>query len=344
MVTIPDDYFDYPPNEPIIPKIGDFALDYKRLVDTGVLCRSKFARLFDSVSIKTKEHFDINCKSWRCVKHRQAWGKKWCMCLEERLKELKIHLLVNLTTAEMIDNEITFKALRRFMQKFRVHFGPTEYLKVVEYNKKKTQPHFHLLISNYDLNLSTMPQKFRGKEGKNLSWPYNIYSWIKQTWGDCLEYFAPGLHRTNVVWCQPPGNSQASSKYAIGYVTGKSNKDEEPDNTWKGRKLTYSKKFWDKPASEVWKELLIQMFGERDPEDKFFWVPNELERLPGENPLEFANCAIMKQRFFEAEFYTEYGFFPVIVDPVKFDPVYYYIQDNEDGTMQEYFNSQELKT
>jgi len=338
MIILPDDYFDYDQYLPISNKIADFALDYKRLVETGVLCRSKFARLFDSVSIKTGERFDINCKSWRCEKHRVQWGNKWGMTLEERLKTMKIDLLVNLTTSEMVDNITLFHALRRFMMKFRIRFGPTEYLKVVEYNKLHTQPHFHLLISCEEMQLGTMPGKYRTEDFRGLSWPFPIYEFIKKTWSEAVLYYAPKTKEITQVWCQPPDNSTASAKYAIGYVTGTS-KNEEPDSTWKGRKLTYSKKFFIIPASEMYKNILIKLFGERDPEDKFFWLPNDLERLPGESPEIFKNCAIMKERYFEAEFYSEHGFFPIKVEPMNFDPVYFDLMDRDNDYNQEYFNS-----
>lgn len=248
------------------------ALDIKRLVDTGVLCRSKFARLFYSVSIKTGECFDINCKSWRCVKHRQKWGHKWHSVLSERLKEIEVTLLVNLTTSEMYTHEEVHKALRRFMWRFRQAWGPTQYLRVTEYNKNHTQPHFHFLFSCPDLKFKPMPKKFREAKYKHLSYPKNVYAWIKREWGEALDYIAPGKKRTTVVWCQPPGDSIAAGKYAVNYVTGKNAKDknEEPDSTWRGRKLCYSKKFFDRPASEIWRDILIQLFGEPDPTDKFF--------------------------------------------------------------------------
>lgn len=310
------------------------ALDIKRLVESGVLCRSKFARIFNSVSIKSGEVCEINCKSWRCVKHREKWGRKWGMIIGERIKDMKIDLLVNLTTSEMIEHDVIFKALRRFMYRFRVHFGSTEYLKVVEYNKKHTQPHFHLLVCCPSLGLGTMPEKYRTKEGKNKSWPFNVYAWVKTAWDEALQYYAPGSKRVTQVWCQPPASGAASASYAVGYVTGQS-KDEEPDATWKGRKLTYSKKFFEKPASEIWIEILTQLFGERDPEDKFFWVPNDSERIIGESPFDFANCAIMKTRFFEAQYFSSHGFFPLLDEPDIFDPDYYDIMTNG----QECFNS-----
>lgn len=310
------------------------ALDYKRLVETGVICRSKFARLFNSVSIKTGEICEINCKSWRCVRHREKWGNKWSSIIAERIKDMKIDLLVNLTTSEMMEHDIIFKALRRFMFRFRVKFGSTEYLKVVEYNQKHTQPHFHMLISCPSLNLATMPEKYRKGDGKNLSWPFPIYIWIKEAWAEALEYYAPGTKKVNQVWCQPPGSGPASARYAVGYVTGKS-KNEEPDATWAGRKLTYSKKFFEKPASELWTEILVKLFGERDPEDKFFWLPNDAERIIGESPMDFSTCEIMKIRFFEAQYFSEHGFFPLLDEPLDFDPIYYDVLTSG----QECFNS-----
>lgn len=288
------------------------ALDYIRLVDSGVLCRAKFARIFNSVSIKTGECNEINCKSWRCVKHRRKWGYKWHHILEERLKEVDITLLVNLTTAEFVDHEVIHKAMRRFFWLWRQEFGPTEYLRVTEYNKNHTQPHFHLLLVAPELVVPPMPEHFREGEGKKLSWPTGVFEWVKKTWGDCLEYFAPDKKRTIIVWCQPPGSSVASAKYAINYITGKNAKDknEEPDATWLGRKLCYSKKFFDKPASKIWLEYLAATFGPPDPDDRFFWLPNEDERLTGEGPEQFQNMAVMKQRYFEAKYYHENGHWP----------------------------------
>lgn len=325
-----------PPDEQI--KVITFAeqksLDWKRLVATGVLCRSKFARLFNSVSIKTGAIYEINCKSWRCKRHRTKWANKWSSIIQERLKAMDVTLLVNLTTAEMTDHETIFKALKRFMEKFRVHYGPTEYIKVVEYNQAHTQPHFHLLVSCTEMKLGKMPAKFRELDNQKLSWPMPVFEYIKKLWGDCLEYFAPNKKRTTVVWCQPPVNQGASTNYAVGYVTG-GNKNEEPDETWKGRKITYSKKFFDRPVSEIWQMILEQMHGPRDPEDKFFWLPNDAERIIGETPFGFQNNPTLKARFFEAQYYSEHGFFPLVVEPDQLDPDYYDIQT----TGQEAFNS-----
>lgn len=305
------------------------ALDNIRLVDSGVLCRAKFARLFNSVSIKTGECQEINCKSWRCVKHRRKWGYKWHHILSERLKEVEINLLVNLTTAEFVDHEVIHKALRRFFWLWRQEFGPTEYLRVTEYNKLHTQPHFHLLLVCDQLVVPPMPADFRTDDDKKkLSWPFDVFEWIKKTWGDCLEYFAPDKNRTTIVWCQPPGNSTASARYAVNYVTGKNSKDknEEPDSTWHGRKLCYSKKFFDKPASKLWLEFLAATFGPPDPDDRYFWLPNDDERIIGEAPFQFATMPIMRRRYFEAKYYHDNGFWPPDsgeVDPAGLEELFF---------------------
>jgi len=311
------------------------ALDYIRLVDSGVLCRAKFARLFNSLSIKTGECNEINCKSWRCVKHRRKWGYKWHHILEERLKEVEITLLVNLTTAEFVDHIVVHKALRRFFWLWRQEFGPTEYLRVTEYNKKHTQPHFHLLLVAPELVVPPMPEDFRkDPEKKKLSWPVDVFRWIEKTWGDCLEYFAPDKNRTLVVWCQPPGNSTASAKYAINYVTGKNakEKNEEPDQTWQGRKLCYSKKFFEKPASQIWVDYLTATFGAPDPDDRYFWLPNDDQRLTGEDPSQFSNMEIVKRRYFEARYYREFGEFPPDQGAARLDEIF--IDPLDDGQYQ----------
>jgi hypothetical protein len=319
------------------------ALDRQRLVDTGVLCRSKFARLFNSVQIKTGAVCEINCKSWRCKRHRLLWGYKWHRILEDRLKELRITLLVNLTTAEFVDHEVIHKALRRFMRLWRDHFGATEYIRMTEYNKNHTQPHFHFLVSCPSLKFAPMPGKFRTKEGRKLSYPENVFYWISQTWGDCLEYFAPAAKRTTVVWCQPPASAAASAKYAVNYITGKNSedKDEEPDDTWGGRKVCYSKGFFEpeKPAMQIWRDYLVKKFGVPDPDDKFFWQPNDSERITGENPLDFQHMPVMFERFKLAIFYKLHGRWPGLgedLNEIVYSDLYY---ENLGG--QDSFNTEE---
>lgn len=287
------------------------ALDNIRIIERDCLCRSEFSRLFATVSVKTQKRFDINCRSWRCPKHREKWGRKWGLTIGQALKNRPVTLLVNLTTKEMIDNEAIVAALRFFFKRFRDWFGPTQYIKVVEYNKKHTQPHFHLLLSCEDLKIPPMPKKFKTKKGKKLSWPYDVFTVIQDFWSEALCYAAPGAGLTTVVWCQPPANQAASANYALGYITGKSLKNEEPDSTWRGRKLSYSRQFFDRPTSEIWAEIIREMFPDRDETDVFCWeLKPPGDQLPTDNPHKFENSEIMNFRAWVNHYYLTYGVMP----------------------------------
>lgn len=313
------------------------ALDIERIVERDCLCRSEFSRLFHAISIKSGEIFDINCRSWRCPKHREKWGRKWSMTIGEQLKITPVTLLINLTTAEMVSNEQVVEALRFFIKRFRDYFGPTQYIKVVEYNKRHTQPHFHLLVICEDLKIKLLPKRFTTKWGRKLSFPFSVYTVIEYFWQEALNYACPDKRPTTVVWCQPPSNSAAAASYAVGYITGKSQKNEEPDSSWRGRKLSYSKKFFHIPASQIWQELLEQLFPERDPDDKFFWrlKPIEEQRPDlGDNAQKYVGCQIMHDRKLLSDYYRTFGHYP----PEKVDKYTYsevVFELNEDG--QEYF-------
>jgi hypothetical protein len=230
-----------------------------------------FSRLFEAVAIETKDRREINCKSWRCPRHRHLWGRKWGAILGEQLTETPCDLLLNLTTAESATTKDEIEvALRYFMRKFRKLFGPTEYIKVTEASQKDhSRVHFHLLLVNPALRtlIPPMPDNWPGK----LSWPGPLFETLKALWEAALLFAAPARRPTTVIWCQPPKNGAKAANYAIGYITGK-NKNEEPDETWKGRKLTYSRGFFTRKTQQIWATLLERWFGPRQ-ELTYFWQP-----------------------------------------------------------------------
>jgi hypothetical protein len=267
--------------------LRDFALDKLRIVEQlkeREVCRSEYCRYFSSVELKSGQKFVPNCRSWRCPKCRPTWGRMWSGVISEQLELTPATLLVNLTTAEMIDNTTASNALRRFIKGWRRSFGPTEYVKVVEYNKNHTQPHFHLILCCSEYKPEKMPFNFP----KKLSWPEDTFDFISGMWREALEFYAPDLKPTTVTWCQPPQSGPAATRYAVGYVTGKSlDKNEEPDSTWKGRKLTNSAHFFFEPTKKIWLKLLERWFPDRDPnpifgleinqeESKFAGIPHHL--------------------------------------------------------------------
>src|SRR5688572_21743583 len=193
---------DVPFTRPAWPEVpppgggGQLPLDNIRLVERP--CRSAFSRLFNAVNIPTGEIYDINCKSWRCEQHREKWGRKWAAIIADQVQYTPVTLLVNLTTAEMIDFQDLANALRKFIKEFRAEFGPTEYLKTVEYNKGHTQPHFHMLLVCPELEIPPMPDWFRelNKERKKnnegaLSWPADLFDFIRERWKAALQMYCP---------------------------------------------------------------------------------------------------------------------------------------------------------
>lgn len=272
-----------------IPGLAQAALDQLRIVEQREKpeCKSEFCRYFTSVELKSGQKFEANCRSWRCERCRHTWGRKWSALISEQLESTPANLLVNLTTAEMIDHQVLENALRRFIKAWRRAFGPTEYIKVVEYNKRHTQPHFHLIFCCKEYKPEAYPHWWSAMsedKQRKFSWPEDTWEFISGMWGEALAFYAPTLKPTVITWCQPVHSGPAATKYAVGYVTGKSQKDggknEEPDSTWKGRKLTYSKKFFATPTAKIWAKLLERWFPDR-PKDPVFGMlinPDECEQ------------------------------------------------------------------
>jgi hypothetical protein len=284
VIVIPDDYFEYEPKfgvtkRPVPP------LDEIRIVEptksiSAVPCRSNFSRTFESISLTSGKRFDINCRSHRCEKHREKWASRWGAIISEQIVTTPVSILVNLTTPQWIKPSEISEALRFFIRRFRARYGKTRYLKVVEENKKHTQPHFHFLFICEELVIPPMPNWFIQKQKrlkKKLSWPEPLFEEIKHLWTEALSYAKPDVYfatktRQSVIWCQPPqGRGERAAQYALGYITGQNQrargKGEDVSDKWRGRKITFSKNFFDLKTSEIWAGLLQKWFGDKKPED-----------------------------------------------------------------------------
>lgn len=298
-------------------ELRNFALDKFRIVEQRkerAVCQSEYCRYFSSVELKSGQKFTPNCKSWRCPKCREPWGRKWSSVISEQLTFTPATLLVNLTTAEMVDNETTAQALRRFIKSWRRSFGPTEYIKVVEYNKNHTQPHFHLILCCSEYKPEEMPKNFP----KDLSWPEDTFDFIAGMWREALEFYAPELKPTTVVWCQPPKSGPAATSYAVGYVTGKSLKNEEPDSTWQGRKITNSKNFFWEPTARIWQKILARWFPDRDPNPIFGLEINEEESRFAGIPHHLMTKEV-KAKLILTRYYRDFGRPPPDYTEVEFN-------------------------
>lgn len=241
-------------------------------------CCSSFSRTFNTISLSDGKKFDINCRSYRCEKHKQQWSSKWGAIISEQIAANPVTLLVNLTTPQWLNATEFSVAMRKFIRLFRSAFGKTEYVKVMEEAKSHLMPHAHLLFCCEDL---VIPEKTKShydrckREKKQLSWPYNLFESIKEFWTKALLFAKPNLvlrtkNKTAVVWCDKPmGRGERAAQYALGYITGQNQKGkgEELSHNWRGRKITFSKGFFDKPTRIIWQELLTKWFGEREKVD-----------------------------------------------------------------------------
>lgn len=299
MLLIPDDYFD--PD----PKAQSATLDEIRIVQqnpkTGNVtetirispgscianpnhthgpkeCCSSFSRTFNTINLETGQKYDINCRSYRCQKHKQQWASKWGAIISEQISKTPVSLLVNLTTPRWLKAAEFSRAMQIFIRFFRAEYGQTRYVKVMEENKKHNLPHAHLLFICDDVTIPAITPEFRKKcekKKKKLSWPYNMFAKIKEFWTDALKSAKPNLtirtkDGTAIVWCQPPnGKGERAAQYALGYITGQNQegKNEEVSHKWRGRKITFSKNFFESPTKVIWQELLVRWFGEREKAD-----------------------------------------------------------------------------
>lgn len=248
-------------------------------------CRSDYGKYVKLYNPMSGEHFDVNCHSWRCPKHREQWSKKVGEVLAANCAEFEPGemLLVNLTTARPTDHDEIAYALQKFMEAMRLKYGRVEYSKIVEYNRKQTQPHFHMIFRFFDIEIPELPVEFYDEKRKNRSFPFNIFISIRKLWQEAIEkawhwkHGAGPVKPTKIVWCQPPRgrDPRAAAKYAVGYIAGgNGHKDYElPNETWLGRRFTYSKNFFLRSTKIIWQELLEKWFG-KEPKPVLVPVPN----------------------------------------------------------------------
>lgn len=309
------------------PNFAAFALDQLRIVEQrpDIPCKSEYVRYFSSLELTSGQKFGLNCRSWRCERCRAAWGRKWSEIIVEQLLYTEPTLLVNLTTAEMIDHEILQNALRRFIKAWRRAFGSTEYVKVVEYNKRHTQPHFHLIFICKDYVPERLPDwwyKLSQNQQRAYSWPEDTWDFISGMWREALNFYAPDLKPTIITWCQPPQNNQACARYAIGHITGKNrtDKNEEPDSSWKGRKLTYSENFFTSPTGKIWARILERWFPDRPKDPVFGLLVNTEECEKNGIPLHLLTPQV-KQKLSLVDYWGKFGHLPPGLLPPPFEIV-----------------------
>lgn len=217
-------------------------------VENVTHCRSPYVenhRLFNPTSGELTE---LNCKSWRCPKHRASWQFKWRTVLIRECEAYPITKLITLTTAGpctitqlSMARQLCFRSIRETITEF-------EYFSVLEFNARGTQPHLHLMARCNYIQVKT----------------------LSRLWKEATT--AAGMKPAFKVWIAKPDSQAGSAVYILSYALGGHEKGQDIPDSWVGRKITYSRKFFHSPVSIIWGSWIEETFGKKDPGDESYWV------------------------------------------------------------------------
>lgn len=226
------------------------------------ICISKYARSHLMLNTKTHEVKVMNCKSWRCPKHRKSWLQKWRIIVSRETAINPINKLITLTCASEGTPQQLCRARQLFFRDWRKANGSIEYFSVLEFTSQSRLPHLHILArGNY----------FRQKT-------------VSALWASATA--AAGFAASPIVYIEKPRSQQAASIYALSYALSGHSKGQDIPENWSGRKITYSKGFFRAASTEEhWHNWIAETFGEDKPEN---WTV--ISKLPSgkvENYIDF---------------------------------------------------------
>lgn len=216
------------------------------LDDPPILCRSAWAQSHYLIDLSTGQTSEINCKSWRCPKHQHSWKHKWQTVLTRDLALKPVDRLVTLTCASKATCEQLVAARRSLCRDLRRLNGPFEYFSVLEFTTKSRLPHMHMLVRGVYI------------EHWELSCLWEIAS------------IRAGFKRSYITYIEKPRSQTGSAHYALKYALSGAEKDQSIPDDWRGRKITYSKGFFQKRVEDHWREYIEEFFGPPDPDQN--WV------------------------------------------------------------------------
>jgi len=207
------------------------------------ICISKYARnhrIFNEVTRAVKE---LNCKSWRCPKHRRSWLQKWKVVVSRELEVNPVDKLITLTCASSATPAQLCRARQLFFRSWRTINGEIEYFSSLEFSTRARLPHLHILARGRYLRQKT----------------------VSALWSEATRQ--AGFKSSPVVYIERPRSQQAAGVYALSYALSGHAKDQDIPDDRHGNKVTYSKGFF-KSASvkQHWKNWILETFGEDKPE------------------------------------------------------------------------------
>jgi hypothetical protein len=201
-------------------------------------CVNVWARGHFLLNPITGETAEINCKSWKCPKHRSKWVWKWEMITAWECETNPINKIITLTLKSTCTPEQLNRARQHLMRNLRREYQSFEYLSVLEFTSKTRLPHLHILARSLFIpqrRLSTL--------------------WARAT-------RAAGITASRVVWIAAPNSQAGAARYIVSYALDGYNKLQDIPAYWTGRKISYSRGFFSTGStSRIWRDYLELVFG-----------------------------------------------------------------------------------
>lgn len=203
--------------------------------DSSPQCRSRYCREHIFLELGTGRLIEMNCKSPRCERHFASWRHKWLTILIRETLSRPVERLVTLTTAAKCEEWQLRRAKQLLFREVRKDYGDFEYFATLEEFSETRLPHLHMLVRS-----EFIPQ------------PVLSRLWEKSTKAALMK-------PASVVWIEKPKSEISSSSYMLKYMT--KNTEQQISDDWTGRKISYSRNFFQKKTSEMWADYIKERFG-----------------------------------------------------------------------------------
>lgn len=222
------------------------------------VCRSRFSASHFLFNRETGQLLELNCKSWRCEKHASGWLQKWRIVTLRELAVNPIDRLMTLTCSAVCTPEQLVLAKQLLFRDLRVLYGEVEYLTILEFTTLSRLPHLHGLLRSCWID----------------QWQLSLL-WEKAT-------RSAGMKPAYITYIEEPRSQTGSAIYALSYALNGQSKEQDIPDSWRGRKVTYSKNFF-KSASvkEHWLSWIRETFDEKEGGDD--WELVTLDNIPMRN-------------------------------------------------------------
>jgi hypothetical protein len=221
--------------------------------DGSPACRNTWAAGHYAVDWITGETIEINCKSWKCERHRSGWLHKWRVVVSRETQINPIDRLLTLTFAENVSRETMMLAKQLLFRRLRAAYGSFEYFAVLEYTVRTRLPHLHILARSL-----YVPQPVLAD-----------FWWLSTHEAGCDK-------PASIVYIEKPRSVNNSVLYALKYALDAQAKNQDIPESWDGRKVTYSRGFFKSASvAEHWANYIRETFPSNSVSRETLWEIRE---------------------------------------------------------------------